>query len=105
MRGSPVFLKKRRARKAAYSGDGFGKDLHLAVLGVPFDPTGFQGKKRVIIADPHIVSRVKASSALADENGTGIDRLAVVALDAKAFAVAVAPVFTGSLSFFVCHGS
>ena len=84
-------------------GSGFGKDRDLALAGIPFDLSVFQGEEGVVVADADILAGVEAGPALADENRPGLYGLAILALDAESLAVAVTPVLTGSLTFLVCH--
>jgi hypothetical protein len=60
-------------------------------------------KQGVVLAATNVYSRVEVGSALADQDFTGVDYLAVVALDAKTLCVRVATVAGGANSLFGCH--
>lgn len=89
--------------KVWLKGSGLIEDGDATFGGIPFDKAVAEGEEGVIATDANIVARVEASAALADEDGAGLDGLSIVAFDAEAFAVAIATVLTGSLTFFVCH--
>lgn len=82
---------------------GLSEDIHTPLGCFPFHLAILEGEKRVVVADAHVVARMEARTALADQNGTCQYGLSIVALDAQSLAVAVASVLTGSLTFFVCH--
>lgn len=90
-------------RKENAEESGFREDVHAAFCGIPFDAAIAQGEKGVVVADSDIVAGMEARSALADQNGSRGDGLAVIPLDAETLAVAVASVLTGSLTFLMCH--
>lgn len=95
--------KKFRMRR--YLSFDFFENLHFALSGVPLDPSRLESEEGVVVADPDIRTRVETGAALANEDCACEHGLAVVAFDAETLAVAVAPVLTGSLSFFMCHCS
>ena len=55
----------------------------------------------MIYTDTDIGAGMETGAALADKDGAGAHNLTVVALYAQPFAVAVASVLTGSLTFFM----
>ena len=64
---------------------------------------GDLGEQRVVLPEADVEARAEAATALADENRSAGDEIAIVALDAQALRVAVAPVTRAALSFFVSH--
>ena len=76
----------------------------LAAVAVETDATGGQSEQRVVAADADVFPGEMLGAALANDDGASFDKLLVAALEAEAFAVAVAAVFRGTLSFFMCLG-
>lgn len=81
------------------------EDLDFALCCVPLDPAWLESEEGVVVAHPDVRSRVETGAALANQDCACENCLPVIALNAETFAVAVAPVLTGSLSFFMCHCS
>ena len=55
----------------------------------------------MIATDAHVGSRLVLGTPLTDKDGACVHELGIANLEAKPFAVAVASVLDGSLSFFV----
>jgi hypothetical protein len=67
------------------------------------DNAGRQCKQRVIFATANVFTRFKMGTTLANDNGPGIDKLAVLTFYAKALSVTVSAVSGTSLSFLMSH--
>lgn len=83
----------------------FFEDLDFALCGVPLDAARLEREEGVVVAHADVRSRVETGAALANQDCACENSLAVIALNSEPLAVAVAPVLTGSLSFFMCHCS
>lgn len=64
-----------------------------------------QGEERVVASHTYVLTGMETGAALAYDDVAGDDALAAELLDSEALRSAVASVFTGSLSFFMGHGS
>lgn len=65
-------------------------------------PTRFR-EESVVFAQADVQSRAESTSALADEDRSTRNEVAVKALDAEPLSLAVAPVSRAALSLLVCH--
>jgi len=74
----------------------------LAVRG-EFNLAGFEGEESVIGTDAHIQAGMDAGAALAHENASSRNDLAIIPLDAEHLRVAVAAVARGAHAFFMRH--
>lgn len=67
------------------------------------DNTIHSGKQREVSAHTYVCAGQEFCPALTDDNGADFCRLVTKQLYAPVFRITVAPVFTGALSFFMCH--
>ena len=82
---------------------GFCQNVDSTLGGFPLHFPVLEGEQCVVFSTSNILTWVETGSALADEDCACLDIVTVVAFYAETLAVAVASVFTGSLTFFVCH--
>jgi len=62
-------------------------------------------EKRIVTAPLNIITRFEMGTALADENGTGADGLAIAHLGSETLCVGIPTVPAGSLSLLMSHNS
>ncbi len=80
---------------------GFNGDPAMSTIPAYF--TVDQGEQSMIAAHPYEFARMNFSATLADENVSGENFLTGILFDAEPLAGAVASVFGGALTFFMCH--
>ncbi len=69
-----------------------------------FDLAGRQGEQGVVLALADIAAGMKSGAALADDNHSAFDGLAIVDFDSQALGVGIAPQPRRTARFFMRHG-
>jgi len=101
-RGLKRFLRKRW--DLVGGSHCFGRiDIHPAAGAVETNLAIDECPDRVIAAQADILAGEELRAALADDDIAGDDDLAAELFHAEAFADAIAPVFDGTLTFFMSH--
>jgi len=77
--------------------------LFAFAVGGEFDLARFESEKGIVRTDAHIEAGMNAGAALAHENASSRDHLAVKPLDAEHLRVAVAAVARRANAFFMRH--
>jgi hypothetical protein len=80
----------RQIWAAAAGGRRVGNDMHAAAVLVELHVAGLQRVQGPVAADADVVPGVELGTALADDDGAGVDQLTAEALHAETFSVAVA---------------
>jgi hypothetical protein len=68
-----------------------------------FDKTISFGEEGVVSAYTNILARIDAGATLPDDDGSGADKLTIIAFDAQALGVAIATVPAGTATFLMSH--
>jgi len=76
-----------------------------APLVLVLDHPGNLGIQGVVLAEPHVITRLQTCPALPNQDGAPRYELPVESLDAQSLCVGIAAVARTSQSFFVCHFS
>src|SRR2546430_2305830 len=79
-------------------------DSLATALHAELDRTRLQGEQRVVAATADVDAGVELGAALADQDLTGLDHLAAVALDAEVLGIGIATVAGAGRTLLVCHG-
>jgi hypothetical protein len=99
--GPPFFPKKKYyLEKLRLVGE---CHIDAAAFFIEVNASVRQGEKGVILAHSDVGTGMPFGATLADEDVTGDDCFSAEFFHAEAFAVRVASVFNGTLSFFVSH--
>jgi hypothetical protein len=62
-------------------------------------------KNGIVFPQTHVVAGMKYSADLPNDNGTGVDFLAAIYLDAPSLGIAVSSISGAPLSLLVCHNA
>ncbi len=77
--------------------------MNAPIAAIEADVAVGKGEESVVPSHADVVAGMEFGAALADENGTGEDKLAAETFHPEPLAVAVAAVARRSLTFFMCH--